>query len=69
AHQQTPTATGGAGAPGATQQGATPGTHPDQPTAEPTGTELARLYDRIHTRLLRELLVGRERAGTLMDFR
>jgi hypothetical protein len=74
AHQQTPTATGGAGAPGATQQaatqqGATPGAHPDQPTAEPTGTELARLYDRMHTRLLRELLVGRERAGTLMDFR
>ncbi len=69
AHQQTPTATGGAGAPGATQQGATPGAHPDQATAEPTGTELARLYDRIHTRLLRELLVGRERAGTLMDFR
>lgn len=69
AHQQTPTATGGAGAPGATQQGATPGAHPDQPAAEPTGTELARLYDRIHTRLLRELLVGRERAGVLMDFR
>jgi len=71
AHQQTstPTATGGAGTPGATQQGATPGAHPDQPAAEPTGTELTRLYDRMHTRLLRELLVGRERAGVLMDFR
>jgi hypothetical protein len=70
AHQQnTPTATGGAGTPGATQQAATPGAHPDTPAAEPTGTELARLYDRIHTRLLRELLVGRERAGVLMDFR
>jgi uncharacterized protein DUF4157 len=70
AHQQnTPTATGGAGTPGATQQGATPGAHPDTPAPEPTGTELARLYDRIHTRLLRELLVGRERAGVLMDFR
>jgi hypothetical protein len=73
AHQQqhsTPaaTGTGGAGAPGATQQ-ATPGAHPDTPAPEPTGTELARLYDRIHTRLLRELLVGRERAGVLMDFR
>jgi hypothetical protein len=71
AHQQTSTTngTGGAGAPGATQPSAAPGAHPDQPAAEPTGTELARLYDRIHTRLLRELLVGRERAGVLMDFR
>jgi hypothetical protein len=74
-HQQTttPTATGGAGTPTAvdnsTAHGATPGAHPDQPAAEPTGTELARLYDRMHTRLLRELLVGRERAGVLMDFR
>jgi hypothetical protein len=68
AHQQTST-TNGAGAPGATQPSATPGAHPDQPAPEPTGTELARLYDRIHTRLLRELLVGRERAGVLMDFR
>jgi len=68
AHHQTST-TNGAGAPGATQPSAAPGAHPDQPAAEPTGTELARLYDRIHTRLLRELLVGRERAGVLMDFR
>lgn len=44
--------------------------HPDRPaTPDPTGAELARLYDRIHTRLVRELLVGRERAGSLMDFR
>lgn len=39
------------------------------PAAEPTGAQLARMYDRIHTRLLRELIVGRERSGTLMDFR
>jgi hypothetical protein len=44
--------------------------HPDrQAPPEPTGAELARLYDRIHTRLVHELLVGRERSGSLMDFR
>jgi hypothetical protein len=58
--------TGAAAAAGAAaggQQGAA------TPAAEPTGAQLARMYDRIHTRLLRELIVGRERSGTLMDFR
>ncbi|HEX9336888.1 MAG TPA: hypothetical protein VF892_13430, partial [Pseudonocardiaceae bacterium] len=65
----TTTATAGAAAAGAA--GISHGVgHPDRPVSlEPTGADLARLYDRIHTRLVRELLVGRERAGSLMDFR
>jgi hypothetical protein len=31
--------------------------------------QVARLYERIKTRLRRELLVDRERSGRLMDFR
>jgi hypothetical protein len=66
------TTTRGADAAAAAAAGAAGGAvgHPDRPmTLEPTGADLARLYDRIHTRLVRELLVGRERAGSLMDFR
>jgi hypothetical protein len=64
------TTTTGAAATGATAAAQQSVGHPDRAAnPEPTGAELARLYDRIHTRLVRELLVGRERAGALMDFR
>jgi hypothetical protein len=64
------TTTTGAAATGAAAAAPSSVGHPDRAAnLEPTGAELARLYDRIHTRLVRELLVGRERAGALMDFR
>ncbi|MFL6114226.1 MAG: DUF4157 domain-containing protein [Catenulispora sp.] len=57
-----------------------PAPAPTPPQAAPAGIEpadlpdlndeqLARLYERIKTRLRRELLVDRERTGQLMDFR
>jgi hypothetical protein len=68
----TTTSTAGAAAAAATGGAVAAGAvgHPDRPlTLETTGADLTRLYDRIHTRLVRELLVGRERSGSLMDFR
>ena len=67
------TDTGARSATGTQQAAGQHGEHPDGELIDPDRMDLdelaVRIYDRLRTRLRRELLVDRERAGLLSDFR